>query len=370
MNKFIIGAAVAAAAFLLTACNAKTDNGSMSEASANVVETTPVSIPTNEIRPVVEDEQANEAQYGNTSGNISNNAFTAQNGDIIYYVLPTHLEYDVQLGDLTKTNADDSVKTVLFSGGRPLCLNFVDGWIYYISSPDGLIYKMREDGTENTLITTADTQSGLMQGYTTQNLSMVETMVVVDDYIYCRVHNNDRTKAIYRINTDSGEVEKLQQLGEITSGFTVYDGWIYYSKNADDTWETYRITTDGTQNTKITDFQIFSTSIVNDKIYYIYGNDVLETKIYCMDLNGSNNKQIADGIMAVKINVVGDWIYFTDTSAIYKVKTDGTEKIKLCDFPSSNFIDMNVVDDWIYLTGNGFNIHKLKTDGSEMHEVK
>nr|WP_159435456.1 DUF5050 domain-containing protein [Sporobacter termitidis] len=226
---------------------------------------------------------------------------------------------------------------------------------------------MRKDGTENTLITSADTQSGFMQGYTTQNLSMVDTMVVVDNYIYCRVNNNDRTKVIYRINVDSGEVEQLQQLSALTSGLTVYDGWIYYSKSEDNAWKTYRIRTDGTENTKIADFQVSSTNIVNDKIYYVYGDGA---QIYSMDLDGANNERIADGIKAVKINVVGDWIYFTNTSAIYKIKTDGTEKTKLCDFPSSNFIDMNVLNDWIYLTGNGFNMHKVKTDGSELQEVK
>lgn len=147
-------------------------------------------------------------------------------GDNIYYVLPADLGYDIRLGDLTKTNAEDSVKTVLFSVGKPHCLNIVGGWIYYISSPDGLIYKVREDGTENT---------------------------------------------------------------------------------------------------KIADFQISSTSIVNDKIYYICGDEILGSQIYSMDLDGTNNERIADGITAVRINVVGDWIYFTNTSAIYKIKTDGTE---------------------------------------------
>jgi Tol biopolymer transport system component len=149
-------------------------------------------------------------------------------GDNIYYVLPTDLGYDIWLGDLTKTNVEDSVKTVLFSVGKPHCLNIVGGWIYY-------------------------------------------------------------------------------------------------SKNEDDTWKTYRIRTDGTENTKMADFQISSTSIVNDKIYYICGDEILGSQIYSMDLDGTNNERIADGITAVRINVVGDWIYFTNTSAIYKIKTGGTE---------------------------------------------
>lgn len=348
---------MSAAAFTLAACGAKTDGGGVSEAPASAAETVSVSVQADEIQ------LTEEMQYGNTSGNISNDAFAAQDGDYIYYVLPAHSGNDAPSGDLTKTNTDGSVNTVLFSGGRPLCLNVAGGWIYYIGSPDGLIYKMRGDGTENTPITSADTQSGFMQGYP----GTAEKMAVVDEYIYCRVKNNDRTKGIYKINVNSGEAEQLHQLGALTSAFAVYDGWIYYSVSDDGgTWETHRMRTDGTENTKIADFQISSVNIVNDKIYYIYGD---EAQIYSMDLDGANIKRIADGITAVKINVAGDWIYFTDTSAIYKIKTDETGKIKLCDFPSSNFININVLKDWIFLTGNGFNMHKVKTDGSELQEV-
>lgn len=358
MKKIIIAVAVTAAAFTLTACGARTDNVSVSKAPESVAVTTPVSTPTS------------ETNYGNTSGNISNNAFVAQDGDNIFYVLPTNPGTELHSGDLIKTNADGSTKSVLFSGGRPLCLNVVDGWIYYISSHDGLIYKMREDGTEKALITSADTQSGFMQGYTTQNLRMVGTMTVIDDTIYCRVLNSDRTKELYKINADSGEVKQLQNVGVLTSGLVVYKDWIYYCKSEDNIWATYRMRTDGTENTKIADYQISSVCIENDKIYCLCKSGNSGVQIYSMDLDGSNSKPIADGITATRINAAGGWIYFTDTAAIYKIKTDGTEKMKLCDFPSSNFIDMNVLDGWIYLTGNGFNMQKLKTDGSQLQEVK
>jgi len=320
---------------------------------------------------------ASETQCGNTSGNISHGAFAVQDGDDIYYVLPTHLQYVMRMGDLIKVNAD-GVKTVLFSGNRPYGLNIVDGWIYYIDGFYGQIYKMREDGTENTLITTADMQSGFMQGYTTEYSCTVETMAVVDDYIYCRIRypadmpDIDRTKAIFRIDLSSGEVMKLQQLDAQTSGFAVYDGWVYYSiyaTNEAGAWEAYRIRTDGTENAKIADVQLYSTCIENDRIYYIYGDEVSGSQIYSMDLDGANKKRIADGIMAVKINVAGDWIYYVDYSAVYKIKTDGTEMTKLSDVPSSNYIDMNILGDWIYLTGDGCSVHKVRTDWVDFQDV-
>ena len=310
--------------------------------------------------------------FGNTSGNISNGAFTAQDRDSVYYVLPTHPEYEMRMGDLIKTKADGSARSVLYSGDRPHGLNIVDGWVYYIASFDGQIYKMREDGTDSTLITSANTQSGFTRGYTTLNLSVVEVMVVVDNYIYCRVRypadipNLDRTKGIFRIELGSGEAEKLLQLDEQTSGFSVHDGWIYYSIFINDASEAFRIRTDGTENTKIADVRLYSINIENDKIYYISGDWLY---IHRMDLDGGNPECLSDGIMALKINVVGDWIYCANYSSLFKVKTDGTFIMMLYNFPFSNTVDVNVINDWIYVTGDGFSMFRIRTDGSEFQEV-
>lgn len=66
MKRHIIVAAVATAALVLMACDANTDVDNPSQAPTSVIETAPVSIPSNEIH----EEVANETQHGNTSGNI------------------------------------------------------------------------------------------------------------------------------------------------------------------------------------------------------------------------------------------------------------------------------------------------------------
>jgi hypothetical protein len=364
----IIAMTVAATVFTLAACNMETENGSTSGA----VETEPDPIPTQETQPAEEDVQTQETRYGNTSGNISNGAFAAQDGENIYYMLPTHLEYEVSMGNLIKTDPDNSIKTVLLSGERPYCLNVVDGWIYYVSSPEKRIYKIREDGTGNELITTSETLDGFMQGYAAENLSGIYRMAVADDWIYCRVNNSDNTKEIYRINTDDGEMEKLLQIDGLMHGFAVHAGWIYYSSNENDAWEAFRMRTDGSENTKIAEVPLSSLNIENEKIYYIGGDTGMQ--IYSMDLDGANNERIADGITAVCINVAGDWIYYATGAEICKVQTDGTGKTKLVDFSSTSYIGLNVVNDWIYLQdgqdlGGGQIIHRMKTDGSGLQEV-
>ena len=320
----------------------------------------------------VHESPALSGSIGNTSGNISNGAIAAQTGDTIYYVLPTHPGYEMLIGDLIKTNTDGSIMTVLFSGVRPYCLNIANGWLYYIA--DGLIYKVREDGKENTLITSGYSGQDFMQGLTTQEFYSIYRMAVVDDWIYCRAFDFDRTNVIYRINADSGEVEQLYQIDGSMNGFAVYDGWIYFNKIVDDAWGAYRVRTDGTENEKIADFPIFLPNIVNGKIYYLGGEDALQ--IHRMDLDGTNIERIAGGITAVSINVACDWIYYATGSTAHKISIDGTENTKLCDYPNSSSVEINVLNDWVYLIegresgiGNRHVMYRVSTDGGELQEV-
>lgn len=272
-----------------------------------------------------------------------------------------------------KVNLDGSVSIDLLSYGSLNALNIVNGWIYYISgsfmNPDGLIYKVRIDGTENILITSAISEQGVLQGYTTREMGIVLKMIVVDNWIYCRVFeriNGEPCNVIYRIKADNGEVERLQKVGASMHGMVVYGDWIYYGGTSEVAGVTYRMRTDGTENTKIAEVLFHIPSIENDKIYFIGG----DLQIYSMELDGTNIERIADGIAAVSINVTDNWIYYSTGSAIYKVRTSGADIIKLCDYASTGFIQINVINDWIYLLDRASGMHKVKTDGSELQEVK
>lgn len=62
----------------------------------------------------------------------------------------------------------------------------------------------------------------------------------------------------------------------------------------------------------------------------------------------------------------GDWVYYGNTSGLYKTRTDGTEVIKLIGEASSN---INVVDDWVYyvnVDGRKRTLSKIRTDGTEL----
>ncbi|MDR0951377.1 MAG: DUF5050 domain-containing protein [Oscillospiraceae bacterium] len=299
-------------------------------------------------------ERLDENERGNTSGNISNDAFAALFENNIYCISPASESLEVSVSEITKTDLDGGEKAVLASGEDISCLNVTGGWIYYIGGSDGLIYKLPADGSESARLVT-------------RAISNVETMTVIGEQIYCRARDSEGRKSLYSVQTDGGETRLIQPLGSQVSGFAVHEGWIYFSVNKTDAWETYRVRTDGSENTKLADACLYCPSIADGKIFYIQGDD---SQIFSMNLDGSDNTLFAGGVSAVKLNADGGWLYYTDTAAIYKIKTDGAEKTKLCDFPSSNFISLNVIGDWIYISGNGIEMQRVKTEALSLFSMQ
>lgn len=107
-------------------------------------------------------------------------------------------------------------------------------------------------------------------------------------------------------------------------------------------------------------------NIINDGIAAIQGKGIYFSygdTLYRMSSNGTGIKAIASDARASCINVLGNWIYFKNSSdggKIYKIGTDGKGKQKLSDTEAYNVI---VVGDMIYFISNA-NPYKMKVDGS------
>jgi hypothetical protein len=143
---------------------------------------------------------------------------------------------------------------------------------------------------------------------------------------------------------------------ERISGVIQSGGRIYYTQN--DTL--YRMKPDWTEKTKVIEhFAAESWAIQGDTIYY-------------GDRNTGNLSRIkTDGTEKMKLNsdpifgfeVSGDWIYFSvKPGSIYKIKTDGTEKTKLADISSFKGV-MRVSGDSIFYM-EGINLMKMVADGA------
>ena len=160
------------------------------------------------------------------------------------------------------------------------------------------------------------------------------------------------------------------------SGLVARQGdWLYYIDVAP-RGNLYKMRYDKTGNTLLYEGAVNSINVVGDWVYFqnynvisISGSIVtVESNLYKVKTDGS---ELTDMKCKIQINsgllVVGDWMYFTSNAddpnimKIYKMRTDGTEKIKLSDERCSIF---QVEGDWIYYSANAM-IFKMKTDGSE-----
>ncbi len=144
-----------------------------------------------------------------------------------------------------------------------------------------------------------------------------------------------------------------------------HDGWIYYS-NLSDKGKLYRIRTDGSNKSALSNMRTESIDIVGDTVYYattVLGGEE-ETPaigIYRLGPEGDPTKIIS--VNAEHISILGDNIYFVDKGNGYKlcyVEKDGTGLTAATD----EFIHAyDVADDWIYCAGRE-SIYKMRKDGS------
>lgn len=108
-------------------------------------------------------------------------------------------------------------------------------------------------------------------------------------------------------------------------------------------------------------------AIQGDWVYYI-----LKHELYRMKTDGSEKHKVCDDIPVIggSINVVGDWIYCRADSgsnvSLYRIKIDGSKKQRLNNDDSRC---IHVVGDWIYYFVPSpddieFQLYRIKTDGS------
>jgi len=150
----------------------------------------------------------------------------------------------------------------------------------------------------------------------------------------------------------------------INGGYAALQGnWIYYVNNSD-SYKLYKIKTDGTGESKLSDDMPMYINVLGDWIYY--SNDSDAGKLYKIKTDGTGKTMLSEDA-AYYVNAAGDWIYYknnSDASRLYKIKTDGTKKTKVNDDMS---YDISAAGDWIYYVNesDGYKIYKIKTDGTD-----
>lgn len=215
---------------------------------------------------------------------------------------------------------------------------------------DSGIYKIDINGENKTMITKTDAFD----------------FSVVDGYIY---YYDFTDKKIYKMRDDGTEKTKFIEFEKLDGSdsleFTINDGWLYYTNpvrfnDGEKDEAFYKIRLDGTEKTKLTDKNVFGFIVDKDWIYYYVSNSMVYdsttdsyssndndyTAIYKMKTDGSENQLLLEEYDLR--GVVGEWIYIgvADSSVLAKIRTDGTElqKVNLFEKKSEEIIDEEIAD--------------------------
>ena len=308
--------------------------------------------------------------YGNTSGNLVNIGYVAQQGDWIYFSCLNDYGKTAKLADNTtslyKMRTDGTEKTEMLNNFPASEINVIGDWIYY--RKNNLLYKIRTDGTDETSISS----------------NKAAGIVVVSDWIY--YSNLSDQGFLYKIHTDGKEDTKLNNVCSLN--INVVGDWIYYLTSIYDNNQMYyainKIRTDGTNETKIISGSgnrecYFGMTVVGDWIYYenvdigsgtTFSADTAETTLYKIRTDGTGGTELINDNTINLFNVNGDWIYCTDeNNKIYKIHVDGTGNTKI---EADNFGTINVLGDWIYYfnRSDSASLYRIRTDGTQNQKLQ
>jgi uncharacterized protein YdcH (DUF465 family) len=210
-------------------------------------------------------------------------------------------------------------------------------------------------------------------------------IVLHGDWIY--YINETDAYTVYKIKTDGTSRTKLSE--GTTGDIEVAGESIYFIKNN----KINRMNLDGSNQTLVTyDVAVMWVDILDDVMYFKAFNYGTGGRIVKSDLNGNNRREIgpdepagikhrSDGGADFKYwhneHIVNDWIYYInayDQKSIYKIKTDGTEKTKITadSVMDSDYPDINVFDNYIYYrnASDGNKLYRIKTDGSNRQALE
>lgn len=148
------------------------------------------------------------------------------------------------------------------------------------------------------------------------------------------------------------------------SGHVATQGnWVYYG-NSNYNYYLYKMRKDGSEKQILTKDTALGINVVGEWIYYTNEDRSGAGGLYKIRIDGSQKTKI-DPSINYFVHVANGWIYTSNTVTdrkIYRMKTDGTEKALIC---GDSCNDINIIGDWIYYTNtNDYLVYKIRIDGS------
>ena len=296
-------------------------------------------------------------ERGNTSININNWGYAAQQGDWIYF---TEGEGGLYKEKLDGTGRETLIGSDIGSGfGWVQDINVVGDWIYYLHYSG--VSRIKTDGSGQEFLFEDPAGAWSLE------------LHIVDDVFYYRIDFEEGT-AVCR-QPIGGSPQILYAINEGNAFVdleAVEDGWIYFYEFAANGTKLMKMTLEGKEVTALAEGNgLIYAQVIGDSIYYFEDSDTY-SPVYRIGTDGSNKTTVLDAVYE-SFQIYGDWIYYThyknDEDAyykregrLYKARLDGSERTQLTDHDA---MDPCIAGDWIfygtYLDGN---VHRIKTDGT------
>ncbi|MDP4094181.1 MAG: DUF5050 domain-containing protein [Bacillota bacterium] len=300
-------------------------------------------------------ESSDDKNYGNiTQGN-----FVHQKDGWVYYI-SNCIMYKAKADDLSNKNRISDLEM-----SYPI---LIDDWIYFSgwnSSINGNLYKIKTDGTQQSLVLNAS----------------VRCLNYEDGWIYyidCGSSiDTDLRGTINKIKIDGTGKTKISD--DKANELIVSNGWVYYtSPTGPNNVALFRMKADGTNKEMLNDQYTNQLNVTTNYIFCCTGLNI-GTGLVRMDLDGSNKKVIvkdSNVYNAFYINANENWIYFVDNgnstkNQLCKIKPDGTGLTKVKGVTNLN--SYFIIGDWVYYFSSAdryppFYLHRVKMDGTQ--EIK
>ena len=220
-----------------------------------------------------------------------------------------------------------------------------DGWVYF--GTEGVIYKMKTDGSERTELITVTEEEGML---TAQN------MRIKDGWLYFIMDGvNEGRYNIFKVLLNGEELTEIDaspefmRIAHLSSSIydNLYQGdWAYITRRDDNNTLYSVYVPDGTHY-KLCDDYVSKYIFEGDWIYYINADD--GNSLYKIRTDGMYRQHLAYGYIN-EFNVSGDWVYYASDYNIGRISTDGREGGIICyNVSGSDRNTLNVAGNLIYL---------------------
>ncbi len=269
---------------------------------------------------------------GNTSINLNNGGWAAQQGDWIYFTEGA--------GGLYKEKINGTGRETLVASEDISHINVMGEWVYY----EGIrgIWRIKTDG------------SGGKEQVETGTLARDSTFYIVDGWMYYQLSDN----TIWRMPTDfSSPSQELFSEADDNQLVAIENGWIYLAGES----ALMKLDLGGRDQSVLLSDSFNHAQIVDDSIYY--SNNV---GLYRMDTRDFDKTFVLGGVTnSFQIN--GDWIYYdsvsNNASGIFRSHLNGSERTQLTDHEAS---DPCIAGDWVFYRGVDKHVYRVKKDGTQV----